>query len=81
MINSGMIFAWLIYNMDFREQPWTYTAWESEILVIKGSWFIGSIVGGFNCGYFIDSIGRRRVIVRPSSLIIIHLFSICRPCI
>lgn len=63
MINSGMHVSWSIFNGEFGSQAWTEDATILEVLFIQISFFVGAIVGGFNSGYFVDSLGRRRVIV------------------
>lgn len=63
MINSGMHVSWSIFNGEFGNQSWTSNASMFEVFFVQIGFFAGSIVGGFNSGYFIDSLGRRKVIV------------------
>lgn len=63
MINSGMHMAWSIFNGEFGYQSWSTKASIFEVLFVQIAFFVGSIVGGFNSGYFVDSLGRRKVIV------------------
>lgn len=63
MINAGLHMAWTLFNSEFNRQLWYADSTIIEVLVVQCGWFIGSIVGGFNAGYFIDSLGRRKVIV------------------
>ncbi|XP_037038618.1 glucose transporter GlcP-like [Bradysia coprophila] len=62
MINSGMHVSWSIFNGEFGSQAWAEEATVFEVLFVQIGFFIGSIVGGFNSGYFVDSLGRRKVI-------------------
>lgn len=63
MINSGMHVSWSIFNGEFGNQAWSKEASIFEVLFVQIGFFVGSIVGGFNSGYFVDSLGRRKVIV------------------
>ncbi len=63
MINSGMNVSWSIFNGEFQNQAWAENANVFEVLFVQIGFFVGSIVGGFNSGYFVDSLGRRKVIV------------------
>lgn len=63
MINSGMHVSWSIFNGEFGNQTWSRDATKVEVLFVQIGFFIGSIVGGFNSGYFVDTLGRRKVIV------------------
>lgn len=63
MINSGMYVSWSIFNGEFGNQAWSKDATMYEVLFVQIGFFVGAIVGGFNSGYFVDSLGRRKVIV------------------
>lgn len=63
MIISGLNLAWTLFNSEFAEQQRFEDATIIEVLAVQCAWFLGSIVGGFNGGYFIDSMGRNKVIV------------------
>lgn len=63
MINSGLHMSWSIFNGEFGNQFWTRNANIFELIFVQIAFFVGSIVGGFNSGYFVDSLGRRKVIV------------------
>lgn len=69
MVTSGLNLAWTLFNSEFVEQKWYKNATTIEVLAVQCSWFVGSIVGGFNAGYFADSMGRNKVIV---SIIILY---------
>lgn len=66
MINSGMHVSWSIFNGEFGSQAWAVKATQFEVFFVQIGFFVGSIVGGFNSGYFVDSLGRRKVIVSVS---------------
>lgn len=66
MVNSGIHYAWTIFNSEFAKQKWYEDSTIFETLAVQCGWFVGSIVGGFNAGYFIDTMGRRKVIVSIS---------------
>lgn len=63
MVNSGLHFAWTLFNSEFDKQLWYEESTIMEVLAVQCAWFVGSMVGGFNAGYFIDSLGRNKVIV------------------
>lgn len=63
MISSGMNISWSIFNAEFGYQTWTQNTSVFEVLFVQIGFFVGSILGGFNSGYFVDSLGRRKVIV------------------
>ena len=63
MVNSGINVGWSLFNSEIALQSWYKDGTAVEVLVIQCVWFVGSIVGGFNAGFFIDSMGRKKVIV------------------
>lgn len=63
MISSGMHVSWSIFNGEFENQAWWANASIFEVVFVQIGFFVGSIVGGFNSGFFVDSLGRRKVIV------------------
>lgn len=75
MINSGMNISWSIFNGEFGYQTWAQNANLLEVLFVQGGFFLGSIIGGFNSGYFVDSLGRRKVIVSVmTSVVLVHSY-------
>ncbi|KAJ6636029.1 Sugar transporter ERD6-like 7 [Pseudolycoriella hygida] len=62
MINSGLHVSWSIFNGEFENQAWSEKASIFEVFFVQIGYFVGSIVGGFNAGFFVDSLGRRKVI-------------------
>lgn len=78
MISSGMHVSWSIFNGEFGSQVWWTNASIFEVVFVQIGFFVGSIVGGFNSGYFVDSLGRRKVIVSVCEAFMIMIHSVVR---
>ena len=60
---SGTEIGCTLFGGVLPTQPWQVDADTVQLILVHCMFFIGSIVGGLNAGYFIDSIGRKHTLV------------------
>lgn len=60
---SGTEIGSTLFGGAIKTQEWQESANNLQLIFVHCMFFVGSIVGGFNAGYFIDSIGRRPTLV------------------
>lgn len=53
-----------LFGSALATQSWQEDADAVQLILVHCMFFLGSIVGGLNAGYFIDSIGRKHTLVR-----------------
>lgn len=58
---SGMEIGCTLFG--FNAHAWLENSTKTELMLMHGMFFVGSVVGGFNAGFFVDSIGRRNTLV------------------
>lgn len=63
---SGTEIGTTLFGGAIKTQEWQENANNLQLIFVHCMFFVGSVVGGFNAGYFIDSIGRRPTLVRPN---------------
>lgn len=63
MTASGTEVGCTLFGTLLATQQWQKDADNVQLILIHCMFFLGSIVGGFNAGYFIDSIGRKHTLV------------------
>lgn len=52
-----------MYRINFRAEEWEQNSTSMELTLAHIGIFVGMLAGGFNAGYFIDTIGRKNVLV------------------
>lgn len=60
---SGTEIGCTLFGGALPTQPWMENATYMEHILVYCMFFVGSMVGGLNAGYFIDSIGRKHTLV------------------
>lgn len=60
---SGTEIGSTLFGGTLTKQRWQEGADAVQLILVHCMFFVGSMVGGFNAGYFIDNIGRKNTLV------------------